>query len=198
MIGGRTGFLGYHVSETARCKAMTAAEDLEIRESVEADQPAIESLYPKAFPAEDLVPLVRDLLDEPAVAVSLVATIDQEIAGHVILTRCGVSATDLKAALLGPLAVTPHFQRQGVGSALMRDGLQRMQDQDVDLVCLLGDPNYYQRFGFQPEKSVEPPHPLPAEWVGAWQSIWLCERNASLAGTLSVPRQWHDPALWAP
>jgi putative acetyltransferase len=172
--------------------------ELEIRESVQADASAIESLYPQAFPDEDLLPLVRDLLQHSAIAVSLVGAIDSRIAGHAIVTMCGVVGSSVKAALLGPLAVAPAWQRQGIGSAIVRAGLQRLKDADVDLVCVLGDPAYYGRLGFAPETLVEPPLPLPAEWQGAWQSQYLGEKSASCSGRLAVPRQWQDPALWAP
>ena len=174
------------------------SDELEIRESVQADAPAIESLYPKAFPDEDLLPLVRDLLHRPAIAVSIVGAIDLQIVGHAMFTTCGVVGSSVKAALLGPLAVAPAWQRKGIGSGIVRDGLQRLKDADVGLVCVLGDPAYYSRFGFVRETSVEPPFPLPAEWQGAWQSLYLDDKTALCSGKLTVPPQWLKPALWSP
>jgi putative acetyltransferase len=178
------------------------SEKLKIRESRQADLAEIESLYPAAFPEENLLPLVRDLLQDTVIAVSLVAAIDLEIVGHAIFTKCGVVGTNVKAALLGPLAVAPVWQRRGIGSALVRAGFRRLEDADVGRVYVLGDPAYYGRFGFQPESSVEPPFPfppdLPPEWDGAWQSQNSGETTTPCAGKLSVPRQWLKPALWAP
>lgn len=171
---------------------------LDVRRSAATDQPAIESLYPAAFPDEDLLPLVRDLLSETNSVISLVATIDSQIAGHVIFTKCGVSGTGIKAALLAPLAVAPARQQRGVGSALVDAGLERLKGEGTDIVCVLGDPAFYGRFGFTRETAVEPPYPLPAEWTGAWQSLELSEAAARRAGTLSVPEPWRKPALWAP
>ena len=94
-------------------------ENLEIRDSVSADFGAIESLYPDAFPDEDLLPLVRDLLPDTMVATSIVGEIDARIVGHVILTKCGVTGERANAALVGPLAVTPARQGHGIGSALV-------------------------------------------------------------------------------
>ena len=75
--------------------------ELEIRESVQADASVIESLYPQAFPDEDLLPLVRDLLQHSAIAVSLVGTIDSRIAGHAHCDN-GVSCNPLVwVAVLG-------------------------------------------------------------------------------------------------
>ena len=171
---------------------------LEIRESIRDDSTAIESLYPEAFPDEDLLPLVRDLLNDTVVAISLVGTIDTRIVGHAIFTKCGVVGNSINAALLGPLAIAPSWQRQGIGSAIVRAGLKRLEDAEVKLVCVLGDPAYYGRLGFLTESLVEPPFPLPAEWDGAWQSVYLGESVTPCAGKLSVPAQWLQLALWAP
>jgi putative acetyltransferase len=172
--------------------------NLEIRESVQGDAGAIESLYPEVFPGENLLPLVRDLLGDAAVATSLVGEVDSRIVGHVIFTKCGVVGSDVSTSLLGPLAVAPAWQRQGVGSAIVRAGLRRLEDMGVRLVFVLGDPAYYERLGFRPEPLVEPPFRLPAEYDGAWQSQSVGETMAPFSGRLSVPRQWLQPALWAP
>ncbi len=175
------------------------SDELEIREVVQSDAEAIDSLYAHAFPDENLVPLVRDLSrDAAAIATSLVREVDSRIVGHAIFTRCGVSGSHASAALLGPLAVAPAWQRQGIGSAIVRAGLRRLESMDVNLVFVLGDPAYYARLGFRPESLVEPPYRLPAEWAGAWQSLSLRDLAASGPGQLSVPRQWLQPALWAP
>lgn len=172
---------------------------IEIRESVDGDSAAIESLYPAAFPDETLLPLVRDLLrDEAVVATSLVAEVHSHLAGHVIFTKCDVRGSAASAVLLGPLAVAPASQRRGVGSALVRTGLRQLEHMGVGLVFVLGDPAYYERFGFRRESTVEPPFVLPDEYAGAWQSRVLVQNALRGPGRLSVPRQWLDPALWGP
>jgi putative acetyltransferase len=171
---------------------------LEIRESGQDDTAAIESLYPQAFPDEDLIPLVRDLLDDSANAMSLVATIDTQIAGHAIFTRCTIAGNHGKVALLGPLLVAPAWQRQGVGRAIVRAGSRQMESAGVGRVFVLGDPAYYERLGFLPDSLVEPPFPLPPEWDGAWQSLGLGELTTPCSGRLVVPPQWLKPSLWAP
>ncbi len=169
-----------------------------IRNSVHGDWDAIEALYPDAFPDEDLLPLVRELLNDAGQVVSLVATIDSRIAGHVAFTRSDVSGHDISAALLGPLAVCSPLQRQGIGSALVRAGLERMEKSGVDVVCVLGDPNYYGRFGFERDSSIEPPYPLPPEWGDAWQSLSTRRPAAPVKGRLCLPEMWMHRALWAP
>jgi len=174
-------------------------ESLEIRKGLHGDIASIEALYPDAFPDEDLLPLVRDLLQEAPVVLSLAGIIGSSLVAHVILTTCGISASrDDKVALLGPLAVAPNCQRQGIGSAMVHAGLQQLENVGVTQVYVLGDPAYYGRFGFLPEARVTPPYPLPAEYHGAWQSMSLGSAGPPRPGELSVPLPWLQPALWAP
>ncbi len=171
---------------------------LEVRESQRADATAIESLYPEAFPDEDLLPLVGELLPDSSVALSLVGVIESQVVSHVIFTRCGVTGSNVVASLLAPLAVAPRWHRRGIGTATVQAGLQRQKEEGVQLVCVLGDPAYYGRLGFATENRIEPPYALPPEWEGAWQSLYPDDRVAGTTGRLSVPAQWLQPELWAP
>ena len=173
-------------------------DKIEVRESVPTDIASIRELYPKAFPDEDLLPLVTALLREGPTVLSLVGIADGALAGHVIFTTCGIAGITEKVALLGPLAVAPAWQRQGIGGALVRAGLQREKAGGAVRVFVLGDPAYYRRFGFQPDDRVAPPYSLPEAWRGAWQSLGLRAGDPPLSGVLSVPPPWRQPALWAP
>ncbi|MFK8079072.1 MAG: GNAT family N-acetyltransferase [Granulosicoccus sp.] len=168
-----------------------------LRPSVFSDCEAIERLYRLAFPDENLVPLVLDLLNAPDIILSIVAPSSSEIAGHGVFTLCQVDGNDVRVSLLGPLAVSPDFQRQGIGSAIVHSGVSQLRQSGVDVILLLGDPSYYQRFGFEVEQQITPPFELPEEYSGAWQSYWLTDAgNAS--GKLIVPEQWNRPSLWLP
>ncbi len=173
-------------------------EKLEIRDSAPGDLRAIESLYPEVFPDEDLLPLVRDLLQDTTVTTSIVGVIDSRIVGHVIFTKCGVDEKQTNVALLGPLVVVPAWQGKGIGSEIVRAGLRQLEDRDVRVVCVLGDPAFYSRLGFLPGSSIGPPYRLPPEWDGAWQSQKIGDMAQPCSGTLSVPKQWRQPALWLP
>ena len=173
-------------------------EQSDVRESRPTDAAAIEDLYTAAFPDEELRPLVRKLLAEESIVLSLVGTADGTLAGHGMFTTCGLSGTSEKVALLGPLAVAPTVQRQGVGSAIVRAGLKRLENGGTSQVYVLGDPAYYRRFGFAPDNDVAPPYSLPEEWRGAWQSINLSGGEPPHRGKLLVPEPWRDPALWGP
>lgn len=174
---------------------MTGAE---IRESRAEDTIGIEQLYADAFPDEDLLPLMRQLLAYGPDVLSLVALRDATIAGQVCFTQCRLEEEKGDVALLGPLAVTPELHAQGIGSSLVRTGLHYLQRAKTNCVLVLGDPAYYGRFGFLAEDKITAPYPLPAEWNGAWQSIRRDDAGARLAGRLIVPAPWDHVALWAP
>jgi putative acetyltransferase len=165
----------------------------EIRQSLLSDVPAIEALYPLAFPHEDLLPLLRALATSDAV--SFVGFVDGKLASHAAFTACSVTGTNAKAALLGPVAVAPHMQQQGASSKIIQSGLQHLAGMGMALRFVLGDPAYYARFRFKPEKSVMPPYPLPEAWLRAWQSLGLANDAPDLKGTLVVPTAWRHEDL---
>jgi putative acetyltransferase len=173
----------------------------ELRASTPAEHADIEAIYPQAFPEEDLIPVLRELWQDPEQVLSLVATTESELVGHAVFTRCSLAPEAAAMALLGPVAVRPDHQGAGIGSALIRDGMRRLGEEGAAMVCVLGDPNYYGRFGFESCTAVEPPYTapkLPVEWEGAWQSIALSEAGKHLQGRLLVPRAWDHEALWLP
>jgi len=171
--------------------------DIEIRNAAGArDLENLRQLYLDAFPDEDLSPLVSELLGGTAPVLSLVATFGGEAVGHVVFTNCTVEPGGNPIALLGPLCVTPEHQKGGIGSKLVRTGFDHLKA-TVAQVMVLGDPQYYGRFGFKADRLVEPPCPIPAEWRDAWQSVQLDDRSATASGRLIVPDAWNDPALWS-
>jgi len=171
--------------------------ETDIRKSRPGDAAGIERLYGAAFPDEDLVPLVRELLVYGRGVISLVAAHRGAIAGHIVFSPCQVAAKENNVALLGPLAVAPNVQKQGIGSALIKAGFAALDNTGMDFVCVLGDPAYYGRFGFTVERRVATPYTLPDDWYEAWQSISLTNTaETSPEGTLVVAEPWRHVALW--
>ena len=173
-------------------------DGLEIRASAPSELHAIEALYTDAFPSEDLSPLVRDLLTLQQGVLSLIGTVGSCLIAHVIFTKGCVDLANSDVALLGPLAVASAWQRKGVGSCMVRSGLQRLQHDGIGSVLVLGDPAYYQRFGFSPGANVDPPYALPKEWADAWQCLALDGTGTLAGGTLSLPKPWLRKELWMP
>jgi putative acetyltransferase len=170
--------------------------EIEIRPIQATDTEELERLYSAAFPKEDLLPLLRDLLCEYSNVLSFVAVSDQAVVGHIAFTICGIVGHDEKVSLLGPLAVAPHVQKRGIGRALVKSGLSQLVFAGASQVFVLGDPAYYCRFGFKPNSKVAPPYAIPQEWLTAWQSINLLDAAPDLQGKLSVPPPWQRPSLW--
>ena len=169
---------------------------VEIRETTKAEIVQILALYPLAFPEEELRPLVTALIEYETGILSLASFDMGQMLAHVIFTHIGTSEENGIGALLGPLCVLPEKQRLGLGTQIVRDGLARLERSAVRQVFVLGDPDYYGRFGFQPERHVLPPYELPAEWSDAWQSMVLTGRQPLAPGRCSMPAPWMDPALW--
>lgn len=172
--------------------------NFQILHSDASDGEDIEALYRTAFPDEDLVPVVRQLLSGNDAVLSLVAREGDNLVGHILFTMCSIVESDEEVALLAPLVVHPRVHRSGIGSALIKAGLDRLKKNGVALVLVLGDPAYYNRSGFKTETGVKPPYQLPAEWTGAWQSQRLNASGEPVEGKLLVPPPWQAEALWLP
>jgi putative acetyltransferase len=168
-----------------------------IRQSRPDDLPAIEQVYNEAFPDEDLLPLVQELLELQEGVLSLVAERDSKVVGHVSFTLCRVEGGENKVTLLAPLAVAPAHHKQGIGSALVKAGFDELVKAGMGYVLVLGDPGYYGRFGFKAEEQIKTPYALPVEWLGAWQSVCLNDADLSPEGKLIVPAPWRHAALWS-
>lgn len=126
--------------------------NLIIRPETTADIAAIVHVHQRAFGRDNEARLVNTLRAENAIILSLVAQAADTIAGHILFSPVTISdgTTAWPAVGLGPIAVLPEWQQQGIGSALIRAGLAKLPALGYDLVIVLGHPDYYPRFGFRP------------------------------------------------
>jgi len=123
-----------------------------IRNEQPQDIVAIHDVNEKAF-EETLEARLIDLLRaNDAVTLSLVAVVDDQIVGHILFTPVRLETGDrhLDGVGLGPMAVSPDFQRRGIGSKLVSEGLLKLRELGVSFVVVVGHPEYYPRFGFVP------------------------------------------------
>ena len=120
------------------------------RPETTADAAAIRRVHAAAFPTPTEAELVDRLRAHGKATVSLVAEQAREIVGHILFSPVAVDGVRLVGLALGlaPVAVLPACQRQGVGSRLVRDGLEACRGLGCGLVVVLGEPGYYGRFGF--------------------------------------------------
>jgi putative acetyltransferase len=134
---------------------------VKIRPETGADRDAIWALNVAAFGdqhAADLVDTIR-ATDRFIPELSLVAERDGEVIGHAILSWVDIEPGSHRILQLGPLAVMPADQRQGVGSALMNEAIRLADERGEPMILIEGDPRYYGRFGFAraDESGIEPP-----------------------------------------
>ncbi len=140
--------------------------NLEIRPETPADAGAITEVIVAAFTAAEHVDgteqfIVEALRKAGALTLSLVAERDGEIIGHVAVSPVTISDGTRGWYGLGPIAVLPARQEQGVGSALMRAALASLEARGAEGLVLLGDPAYYRRFGFRTIDGLVYPGPPP-------------------------------------
>jgi putative acetyltransferase len=163
---------------------------VELRAERREDLAAVRELHLAAFGDHGRV--VADLVDglresvTTADGLSLIAQDAGEVIGHVMFTRSLLDAPPrlVEVQVLSPVAVLPERQGQGIGSALIRRGLQVMTERCVPVVFLEGDPGYYSRLGFAAgtEQGFRKPSlriPNPAS-----QSIRLPAYRPWMIGTL--------------
>lgn len=135
---------------------------VQIRAESSHDVDAIHTLTDLAFRDMDYASgteaeIVDRLRDAGALSVSLVATVNDEVIGHVAFSPATVADATHPWFTLGPVSVRPDHQRQGVGSALIEQGLAILHKRGALGCILTGNPDYYRRFGFEvsPENSPQ-------------------------------------------
>lgn len=101
--------------------------------------------------------IVRDLRRAGQLAVSLVAAFRGQVIGHVAISPVAISDGSRDWYGLGPVSVSPEFQRRGLGSRLVREALTRLRVAGGQGCVLVGEPAYYARFGFRAEPTLELP-----------------------------------------
>ena len=116
-----------------------------IRDESERDHAAVRELHRLAFGSDVEAALVEALRLSGDVMISLVAERQGRPSGHVLFSRL---EAPMRALALAPLAVLPEAQNQGIGTALVRQGLARADQDGWQAVFVLGEPAYYRRFGF--------------------------------------------------
>ena len=137
-----------------------------IREAKDADLQDVMFIEREAFKSDTEAELTRDMLADPSAKplLSLLAFEEDKAVGHILFTR-GVllGKPEVKVSILAPLAVLPSYQKQGIGGQLIKQGVERLTKQGVDLVFVVGHPQYYPKYGFTPAYKLGfwPSHPLP-------------------------------------
>jgi putative acetyltransferase len=126
---------------------------IEIREERPSDAAAIRDLNQRAFEQDQEAKIVDALRANGAVLLSLVATLEGRVVGHILYSPISVG-DEVTGAALGPMSVLPEHQRQGIGRQLVEAGSRRLKDEGWPFVIVLGHADFYPRFGFRPASAL--------------------------------------------
>lgn len=152
------------------------------------DIPLVRYINERAFeqPAEaDLVDRLRQSCDE---VLSLVAEDENRIVGHILFTPVVIESKDrlTRGMGLGPMAVQPGRQHEGIGSNLVRQGLKLLEDRFCPFVVVLGYPEYYPRFGFE----LASIHSITSQWEGVPDEAFMIHifDSTALEGIVGITK----------
>ncbi|MDJ0553179.1 MAG: N-acetyltransferase [Microcoleaceae cyanobacterium MO_207.B10] len=175
-----------------------------IRKALDSDLDDVLSIERAAFGSGDGAEIVQTLLgdDSAKPIVSLLAFQENKAVGHILFSRASLKPdAPLSISILGPLAVLPDFQKQGIGGKLIEKGLDILSTSGVDVVFVLGHPTYYPRHGFKPAGILgfEPSYPIPEKNADAWMVQELSpgiignfRGKVICADSLDDPKYWRE------
>lgn len=124
-------------------------KNVHIRTEEEQDWADVQAVNESAFERTAEAHLVAALREQAHPVISLVAEHGDAIVGHIMFSPVVLPVRpELRLMGLAPMAVAPEHQRKGIGSALVRVGLEQCKQLDFGAVVVLGHPEYYPRFGF--------------------------------------------------
>ena len=118
---------------------------MEIRSESPNDYSQVREIHLKSFPDVTEADLVDQLRVDGDAVISLVAHENDQLVGHVMFSRM---SAPFRALGMAPVAVLPDWRRQGIAAALIRSGIEQARADGWEGIFVLGDPDYYQRFGF--------------------------------------------------
>jgi len=123
---------------------------VKIRAEEERDWPAVYSLNESSFGTVSEADLVDLLRAQVSQVISLVAEVNQEVVGHIMFTPVSLSGFPAASIMgLAPMAVSSKKRNRGIGSALVRKGMEECRNLNIGAVVVLGHSGYYPRFGFK-------------------------------------------------
>ncbi|MEG1591504.1 GNAT family N-acetyltransferase [Chryseobacterium sp.] len=171
-------------------------EEVIYRQESQNDFQEVFELNNKAFGQDNEAKLVNALRDNPNVFIpelSIVATKNEKIIGHILLTKINIQDDNknLHESLgLAPMAVLPEFQKSGIGGKLIRYGLETAKKLGYRSVIVLGHEHYYPKFGFEPAEkwNIKAPFDVPSNVFMAIELVKDGLKNIS--GTVIYPKEF--------
>lgn len=169
---------------------------LTIRQEQPQDSDTVYQINKQAFAQDAEAKLVDALRNSDAFVpeLSLVAELDSQIVGHILFTKIQIVNGDdsYESLALAPMAVLEDYQKQGIGGALIREGLQRATALGFTSVIVLGHEHYYPKFGFEPAAkwNIKAPFEVPSE---IFRAIELVPNGLQhVSGTVQYPKEFES------
>jgi putative acetyltransferase len=144
---------------------------VQIRRERPGDEEAVRRINRLAFGCEEeanVVDRLRRTCDE---YLAFVATEDEKIVGHILFTPATLDASSVVGMGLAPMAVDPQHQNSGIGSLLVRHGLEYLSASGCPFVIVVGHPEFYPRFGFE----LASAHGLTCQWEGVPDEAFMIQ-----------------------
>ena len=161
---------------------------IEIREERPDDIAAIREVNRRAFGQDQEGNIVDALRTNGAALLSLVATVNGQVAGHIMYSLLTV-AENADGVALGPMAVVPEYQRQGIGTKLIGAGNRKIKDAGYPFIIVVGHAEYYPRFGFRPASE----YGIKCEWDVPDEVFMLLVLNeAKMQGASGLAKYRHE------
>ena len=161
---------------------------IDIREEAPGDAEAIRDLNRRAFGQDQEGNIVDALRANGAALLSLVATVEHQVVGHILYSPASVG-DEVTGAALGPMAVLPEHQRHGIGSKLVEAGNRKLEDAGCPFILVVGHADFYPRFGFRPASA----HGITCQWeVPDEVFLILVLDSAKMQGVSGLARYRHE------
>jgi putative acetyltransferase len=165
-----------------------------IRSEQPQDVLQIREINRRAFGQEQEASIVDKLRENCNDILSLVALVEDEVVGHILFSPAVIEGDNgnIVGSGLAPLAVLPEYQKQGIGSELVKTGIARIKDNGCPYIIVLGHPEYYTRFGFQPASRFG----ISSEWDvpdEAFMILILDEKTMDgISGVAKYRQEWAE------
>jgi len=168
---------------------------MEIRQEQKSDHPKVYEITKQAFDQENESKLIEKIRVGGCFVpeLSLVAELDGEIVGHILLSKIKIIGEgEYESLALAPMAVVPKHQKQGIGSELVNTGLEIAKKLGFESVIVVGHEDYYPRFGFEKASKwgIKCPFEVPDE---VFMAIELVENSLKgKGGTVQYPKEFME------
>lgn len=177
--------------------------NMNIREATTLDCDSIHHLYCSALDEQErelVSKLATELLAEKSTLkiISLVAEIKRIVVGHIACSPVSIPENkSFRGYILAPLAVLPAYQKRLIGSRLVNCAIACLEEMNVDILFVYGDPNYYGRFSFSSELAINYIPPYKLQYPFGWQARVFKEATLSkFSVNITCVDSLSDPALW--